>query len=66
MTANVSNAEAERTFSALKRIKAPLRSTMKEERLNSIVLAAMNKDFLPEREEILSEFFNSKSYRRIG
>ena len=56
--ANVSNAEAERTFSALKRIKMPLRSTMKEDRLNSIVMAAMNADLLPETENIFIEFVN--------
>ena len=38
------NATSERSFSALKRIKSYLRSTMKQERLNSLMTIHVHKD----------------------
>ena len=58
-TAAVSNAEAERTFSALKRIKTPLKSTMLESRLNSISMICLNMDLVPETELVFNDFVSS-------
>ena len=38
------NAASERSFSALRRLKTYLRSTMQQSRLNNIMLLSINKD----------------------
>ena len=40
------NATSEQSFSALRRIKTYLRSTMKQERLNSLMILHVHKDFI--------------------
>ena len=40
------NATSERSFSALRRIKTYLRSTMKQERLNSLIVLHVHKDLI--------------------
>lgn len=52
----VTTASAERSFSALKRIKTYCRSTMTENRLNGLAAAFIHKKVDIEPEEILSKF----------
>ena len=44
LTISVSTTKCERTFSALKRIKTYLRSSMSEERLNDMAILAIEQD----------------------
>ena len=59
----VSNALNERIFSLLRRIKNYLRSTMKEERLNGILLACANNEVEVQAREIFNEFVNKQTRR---
>ncbi len=45
LTISVSSAACERSFSTLKRIKTYLRSSMSEERLASLAVLAIERDF---------------------
>lgn len=63
-TIPVSNATAERSFSALKRLKTYLRSTMGEERLTGLALLHVNKSTEVDPDDIL-ELYASKKDRRI-
>ena len=64
MVLPVTSCEAERSFSALRRIKTYLRSTMKQERLSGLALLNVhNSTYIPSTPEIRSEFL--KKNRRI-
>jgi hAT family C-terminal dimerisation region len=63
-TIPVSNATAERSFSALKRLKTYLRSTMGEERLTGLALLHINKSTEVDPDEII-EIYAGKKERRI-
>jgi len=63
-TIPVSNATAERSFSALKRLKTYLRSTMGEERLTGLALLHVNKSTEVDPDDII-ELYASKKERRI-
>ncbi len=63
-TIPVSNATAERSFSALKRLKTYLRSTMGEERLTGLALLHVNKSTEVDPDDII-ELYASKKDRRI-
>ena len=67
MTTPMSSAEAERSFSALKRIKSFLRSTMKYEGLNSLGMLSMEKNLIKSisdfNKKVIEEFV-SRSDRR--
>jgi len=63
-TIPVSNSTAERSFSALKRLKTYLRSTMGEERLTGLALLHINKSTEVNPDEII-ELYASKKERRI-
>ena len=54
----VTSATAERSFSAMRRLKTYLRSTMTAERLNSVTVLNVHKDMLDsvDNREILNEF----------
>lgn len=66
MTIPCSNAEAERSFSCLRRVKSYLRSTMGQERLNHVAILAIH----PERLDsinvrvIAKDFVEKNDYRR--
>jgi len=62
----VSSATAERTFSALRRVKSYLRSTMSQERLNNLILLNTHKDLLDEIciEHIAKDFVSKNDTRR--
>jgi hAT family C-terminal dimerisation region len=60
----VSNATAERSFSALKRLKTYLHSTMGEERLTGLALLHVNKSTELDPDDII-ELYASKKERRI-
>ena len=63
-TIPVSNATAERSFSALKRLKTYLRSTMGDERLTGLALLHVNKSTEVDPDDIL-ELYASNKDRRI-
>ena len=62
--ATISNATAERTFSALRRIKTFFRTTMNEDRLTSIALCNLNPDKMPSVEDVFERFLAIKNRRR--
>jgi hypothetical protein len=66
ITVPISTATAERSFSALRRIKTYLRSTMTQERLNNVMLLHCHKDRTDalELETINKEFMQSNEQRR--
>ena len=58
-------ATSERSFSALRRMKTYLRSTMKQERLNSIMTLHIHKDLTDKLQlDEVANSFVSKSDRR--
>lgn len=61
-----SSSTAERSFSALKRLKSYLRTTMSQERLNHVTLLHVHKDLLDSVHigKITAEFVSRKEYRR--
>lgn len=62
----VSSAEAERSFSGLRRLKTWLRSTMTQTRLNSVAVCHIHKEKLDmlNRKAIAKEFISCKDSRR--
>ena len=60
----MSNSTAERSFSALKRLKNYLRSTMGEDRLKELALLHVNKSTEVDPDEI-NELYSSKKEDRI-
>lgn len=56
LTLPVSNAEAERSFSALKRLKTYLRSTVGQERLNGLALLGVHNYIPIPVERVISKF----------
>jgi hypothetical protein len=63
-TIPMTSAEAERSFSTLKRIKTFLRSTMVEERLNPLAMLSIEKSMINElsnfNEEVIKVFTQKK------
>ncbi|KAJ8885182.1 hypothetical protein PR048_011378 [Dryococelus australis] len=61
----VSNCSAERSFSAIKKVKSYLRSTMKEQKLNSLAIPHIEADILNgegfEDEDLIDEFTTMKA-----
>ena len=67
LTIPVTTATAERSFSALRRIKTYLRSTMSEERLNNVMLLHVHKDFCDNLDLLkVAKTFVSANSRRQG
>nr|CAH7756193.1 unnamed protein product [Callosobruchus chinensis] len=65
-TTPISTAESERRFSTLKRIKTFLRSTMTENRLNSLAVLSMEKKFvqsIPDFDNKVIAIFSKKAMR---
>ena len=67
LTISVSTAQCERSFSALKRIKTYLRSTMTEQRLTDLAILAIEKELTSELslDAIVTEFAATDKNRRI-
>lgn len=63
-TLPVTTASGERSFSALKLIKTYLRSSMKEDRLDSLAHLYINKDINLDRDHVIDQF--AKSNRRLS
>jgi hypothetical protein len=59
------SAEAERSFSALRRLKTWLRSTMTQDRLNALCVCCIHKEKLDaiDTEPLLKEFCSKNGYR---
>ena len=67
LTIPVTTATAERSFSALRRVKTYLRSTMSEERLNNAMLLHVHKDVSSNIDILkIAEMFVSVNSRRQG
>ena len=66
LTVPVTTATAERSFSALRRIKTYLRSTMSEERLNNLMLLHMHKELSDNLDisEVAQIFVSANSRRQ--
>ena len=60
------NATSERSFSALRRIKMYLRSTMKQERLNSLMVLHVHKDLIDalDLSQVANEFVEGNDTRK--
>ena len=54
-----SNATAERSFSILRRVKSYLRSTMQQERLQSLLLLAANTEVTIDPKEVFNLFVDA-------
>ena len=65
LTISVTSAKCERSFSALKRIKTYLRSTMSDQRLTDLAILSIERDLSDnlDLDEVLDCF--SEQYRRI-
>jgi len=63
----VSNCSAERSFSALKRIKSYLRSTIDNDRLNSLAILSIEAEITSslKYKEVIEEFSLQKAHRKI-
>ena len=63
----VSSAEAERSFSALRRLKTWLRSTMTQKRLNGVAVCHIHQDRLDklDRKDIAQQFVQGNDRRRL-
>ena len=62
LTIAVTTASCERSFSALKRVKSYLRSTMSEERLVSLAILSLERDISLDPEQVVTAF----SCKHIG
>ena len=60
ITFPVSNAEAERSFSSLKRLKTYLRNTMSQERLNGLALLGVHNETEVKIDSIINVFAKKK------
>ena len=58
-------AVSERSFSALKRLKAACRSTRSDPRLNNLMTLYINKDILASTVDIANEFVDPSEYRKF-
>ena len=60
-----SNATSERSFSALRRIKTYLRSTMGQERLNNLMLLHIHKEITDDLDlkDVATEFISGSEHR---
>jgi hypothetical protein len=63
LTMPVSSATSERSFSAMRRIKSYLRSTMGDERLSNLSLMHVHRQIPVEIDKVLSEFINGNNRR---
>lgn len=66
MVVPAASAEAERSFSALRRLKTWLRSTMVQMRLNNVAICHIHKEMLDKvsKESICQEFVLASDYRK--
>ena len=62
-TLPISSAEAERSFSTLRRVKTYLRSTMNEERLTGLCLLNIHRDVKIDIPSIIEEFSKARPRR---
>ena len=59
----VVTASAERTFSRLNIVKTVLRSTMSQERLDSLLILSLNRDLDLDIDEVIDVFGNASNRR---
>lgn len=59
----VSSATSERSFSAMRRVKNYLRSTMGDERLSNLSLMHIHRQIAITKNKVLDDFINSKNRR---
>ena len=63
----ITNCSAERSFSQLKRIKDPNRTTMKQERLDSLAILCIESDLVKQMtfDDIVSDFIFQKTRKKV-
>ena len=65
LTMPATNAESERSFSALRRVKTWLRSTMTQQRLNHVMILHIHKDMIDKLDlKRVAQDFTDKNERR--
>ena len=64
LTMPVTSATAERSFSALRRLKSYMRSTMGSERLSALALLHVHTDIFPDVTKVIKDF-DATGHRRI-
>jgi hypothetical protein len=60
---NYGSATAERSFSVLRRLKTYVRSTMNNDRLSSLVLMHIHRDFSMDLDKVMEKFVSAKTRR---
>ena len=63
LTYPVSTCETERSFSGMKRLKTPLRSTMSDERLCSLAILHIHKHKEVDIDKVVTDFANVRDRR---
>ena len=63
LTYPVTTCVTERSFSGMKRLKTPLRSTMSDERLSSLAVLHVHKHKKVDADQVISEFAGKKDRR---
>ena len=60
---NYGSATAVRSFSALRRLKTYVRSTMNNDRLSSLALMHIHRDFSVDLDKVMEKFVSAKTRR---
>ena len=63
LTMPVTSATAERSFSVLRRLKTYVRSTMNNDRLSSLALMHIHRDFSVDLDRVMEKFVSAKTRR---
>ena len=63
LTTPVTSATAERSFSVLRRLKTYVRSTMNNDRLSSLPLMHIHRDFSVDLDKVIEKFVSAKTRR---
>ena len=63
LTMPVTSATAERSFSVLRRLKTYVRSTMNNDRLSSLALMHIHRDFSVDLDKVMEKFVSAKTRR---
>ena len=63
LTMPVTSATAERSFSVLRRLKTYVRSTMNNDRLSSLALMQIHRDFSVDLDKVMEKFVSAKTRR---
>ncbi len=67
LTLPVTNCTGERSFSALKRLKSPLRTSINDDKLSSLALMSIERDITQklDYEDVINEFVSKKLRKKF-